>query len=708
MLASLLHWLLRAGLADRSEELLVKCTGVAFFLLFAPAAIAPLLARHARNVDLARVAVSLALLVALSLPGWLALPPPLAVGLTWLIAGTGFVLAAIQWYSFFAATPFYRFCYLILLGLLFNLWVLSNTLRPALLEGVVAGITHIDLWFNISVAQMLKSYAIPSTGLDGTPWLYYHYGSHWYFALLSKLMGVAVRNVYEVGYPVIVVPVFFQAFLHFALYIRRVVLGSDAPGKPLRFSFWLLFLCIFLQVIKNLYSGVMLGYSFLESESFVLGLTFMFFFFSGCVLYWTNRGHYHPAWLPGLLLVILPVFVVILGFLKISVLYVMCSLAGYLFLRLGLYKKPLGWISLAVLVALSLVVYLEAVETLTFGGRHISAEGTWFPFYFYRETHRFEPLNFFLFFFQWTYLFILLTVVTHRLYNLPRWREAIRQKQTLPAECAVVIAVSGLLPSFFLFLTGPDAMYFSSIQVLVSAALVLAYLPAFRLPHYAGFNPGRPLYRVAATLASTGILLILYMNTRFSINDNLLTPNANVRKVILGDSTRRSFTISDAAWAAVTGLTGRQPPPHFAPWYSGAVQKALNADSVYRHLHRLSSLDTLPLSLKSKAMVYVDVMRQLPPYRTGCAETALITPALTGMAALDGILYKCPAGGYGFEYYGYKPEHYPGWDKQYSLAELLQRAGQKQRSSLFVYQNGKFVLYDVRNGSPQNTTFARR
>lgn len=708
-LSSLVYWLLRNGFADRSGEMLIQFTGLAFLLLFAPSALATRLARRFRDPDIARVAFSLALLAALALPGWLALPPSPAVALAWLLAATGFGLGALQWYSFFSVTPWHRCVYLLLLGFLFNLWVLSNTLRPTMLEGVVAGITHIDHWFNISVAQMLKTYAIPSTGVDGTPWFYYHYGSHWYFAQLSKLTGAAVRDVYAAAYPVIFVPVFFQAFLHFSLYARRVVLGPGALDKPLRFSFWLLLLCIFLQVIKNLYSGVMLGYSFLESESFVLGLTVMFFLFAGCFLYWPHRAQYPRAWQPVLLLGILPVFVVILGFLKISVLYITCSLTGYLFFRLGLYKKPIGWLSLALLATLSLVVYGASVETLTFGERQVSAEGTWSPFYFYRETHPFEPLNFFLFFFQWTYLLVLLTVVAHQLYSRPRWREALRGQQTLPAECALVVAVSSLLPSFFIFLTGPDAMYFSGIQVLLSSALVLAYLPVVQLPHFPRFNPQRWEYRVAAALATTGILLILWMNTRFSINDNLLTPNANVRKNILGDGSGLSFTISDAAWAAMPRPGGGpDAPPHFARWYSGAVQQALETDSVYRHLRLLSNLDTLPLPLKSQSMVYIDVMRQLPPYRPDCAVAALLPPALTGMAALDGVLYKCPAGGYGFEYYGHKYEHYPGWDRQHSRAGLLQLTAQKQRSRLFVYQGDQFTLHEVRDSLAQSAVLRHR
>jgi hypothetical protein len=135
---------------------------------------------------------------------------------------------------------------------------------------------------------------------------------------------------------------------------------------------------------------------------------------------------------------------------------------------------------------------------------------------------------------------------------------------------------------------------------------------------------------------------------------------------------------------------------HFRYWYSPAVQRALEGDSTHQYLQRLARLDALPAGLKRRSLVYVDVVRQLPPYRVPCYVFSFMTPALTGMAALDGMLYNCVSGGYTFEHYASKPANYPGWDRQYGRAELLEKARRHGKAKIILFANGRFEVYPQR------------
>ncbi len=357
--ASLLYLLLGYGLSSPdSALLLITCTGAGFSLLFVPLLLSEVSAWTTRSSD-STLQLSISQMALFFLPGMLGRadwPGPVNLVFTWVICLTGYGATLYFWISFIRNNLLYRIAYVFLPAVLFSMWALSRTLRPALTEGIVAGITRIDHWYNIVMAQMIKTYNVPGTGIDGTPWFYYHYGSHWYMAQLSKVTDNTVPALYAVGYSILLVPLSFQAFLHFSLGVRRMVPGPGDKAGYIPFSFGLLFLCIFIQVIKNLYSGVMLGYRFPESESFVTRFTLFSFFLPVRLSFWQHQQAYSGAVRRIFLWVILPGIAAIIDFLKISVLYIFAYLAGYLFLRLRLYRRLICWISL-LLAGSALIVY---------------------------------------------------------------------------------------------------------------------------------------------------------------------------------------------------------------------------------------------------------------------------------------------------------------------------------------------------------------
>ena len=53
-----------------------------------------------------------------------------------------------------------------------------------------------DTAFNSAIAEMIKNYGVPSTGLNGTPYFHYHWGGNALLAGISKIMNLPAVVVY--------------------------------------------------------------------------------------------------------------------------------------------------------------------------------------------------------------------------------------------------------------------------------------------------------------------------------------------------------------------------------------------------------------------------------------------------------------------------------------------------------------------------------
>ncbi len=105
--------------------------------------------------------------------------------------------------------------------------------NPLFVENLCNGYAHIDTLFHASLANMLRTYGVCSTGLDGLPHVLYHFGSHWAFARISNLLDLPVIDFYNLAYPVIFAPFTAFSLLTFAVSIAEIWRGpSRLPDEP--------------------------------------------------------------------------------------------------------------------------------------------------------------------------------------------------------------------------------------------------------------------------------------------------------------------------------------------------------------------------------------------------------------------------------------------------------------------------------------------
>jgi hypothetical protein len=70
---------------------------------------------------------------------------------------------------------------------------------------------HHDPLYYVSMANSMRTYGVPSTGIDGVPFTPYHFGSAWLNSQWAYLTGTDVLAFYSLGPSVIVIPLFFCA-----------------------------------------------------------------------------------------------------------------------------------------------------------------------------------------------------------------------------------------------------------------------------------------------------------------------------------------------------------------------------------------------------------------------------------------------------------------------------------------------------------------
>lgn len=672
-----LYWFLRAGLAENSILIVLKVLGISAFILLLPFGLRYLtkqLKTEVRETFFNDTILPVYGLIFLGGVGYLT--SVLQVNLAWVFVVAGYVFIFFTFRSFIQDLSIWSKVALILLGLFFGVWTGGICwfwyLKPFILEGWALGTDKVDTLFHIAIGQMIKTYGVPTTGLDGIPFMNYHFGSHFLFAQLSNLLNLPVIVIYQLGFPVIIAPLLFRTFLSFVLDLKQHY-KVEATSKKINIAFWVIFLAIFIGFYTSFLggnkwaeyapAGTGLTLLMIASESYTLSLVIMLSIFSALINYWNHKTKLKPIHELTFLYFILPLSVVLSGFVKISTMLVICGLLGFFFLRLKLFKDRRFIISIIILVVTSLGIF-----TLVFETRENHGGFSWL--YFYRYWH--IPLFLFIIsHYVWTYIFIALYAIREKLHRRPL-RQLSFSNKLLPIESLLVVCLAGFLPTIFLRIQNYDSLYLTELQMYMAGALVLLYVP---------FYINRTYSRKAVLLLTVlcfCVFVVFFFNTKVYWR-NLWKDTVRVHEELFHNGHFKGNIVRSL------------------------VIKAENRyDSIYSHdrvlsfLLQLKELDDLPIREKRTSLVYVDFRKLFthPDYhwKLHCHNIAFIVPALSGIAMIDGIdvtyFELCPDC---CEFIGLSYHYYPKWksreqiDQLANLGDLMNRVKEKGFENLFFY-----------------------
>ena len=547
--------------------------------------------------------------------------------LGWLWAGAGYLLFAwnlIAWVSTFtqrrwAMLGFFAAALVAGLYVSGKTWGLGYN-NPLAEERLLVNHAHIDALFHSSISNMMRTYGRPSTGLDGTPYIAYHFGSHWLVAALAPVCGQTIFEFYNSGTSILFIPLMYAGLLLLAGVVRDAVQGSAIAdyGLPAGFLFWVVIIAGLLGPFPK--KGDMMRVSLQEiyvSDSYAIGLAVSFLVIALLVLFyreWKDRQATAPA--SGIaLLIVFPALYAICALLKVSNAYLIFGTVVFACLRLGIWRNRLVQLHLLIsgagLLALARFIVSRADSRLAF-------------FTFDRIHPEWIPY-FLVFYFFWVWVFLLLRSYQLGLHTLRDARDAFVRKDTFPAEALLFCSLIGLLPYLTLRFQTGSWNYFTQYQTFLGLALVAGYLPSW--PHTLEFPFTRGFWNIpvrAIFIGAFAFLFALHLGiTTFSSVYGLLKDNAVIRAELLGHP-------PDDWRGMLRSLYGHS---------RGAISPALQPR---RDLPAcLRTLGNMPIAQKRSRVLYIpksnrvywgDLRQEFPSE----GSVSFIAPAFTGIAMIDG------------------------------------------------------------------------
>ncbi len=653
--------LLRSGFPGDTSTSLFLLNGISLLILFLPHVIS----QSQNESALPSSVISLGTLLCLCLLGYTSFITSLN--------NIGHGVALIGYASFFIAGWKHhkelKSVYVLLFlfaGLLLALYVTGSVwgifaLSPTFTESLLVlpkselGYT-VDTLYHSTHSQMLRTYGTFSTGLDGFPLTYYHLGNHWVLGQLSNLIQVPVIIMFNLGFPIISIPLFLFTFMDFALHVAEKRAVRIFPS----FFFWFIVLCVFMQMPKGLYSGGLLGMSIFNNESYTLSMAFFFGIGASLV---TNGITTDRRTARITLLIVVPIFFFLAGWSKISTGFVLSGLLGYLYLRLRGWENRMHTISLFTCALIFLATYWYSVETIPFGLRNLNSEGTFQWFHFYRSTHDFRPFDWIVLFYFWTYAIVLLVLVSREQVTPFRF-------QTLALEAALITAAIGVLPSIAMSFSGGNSGYFAGMQLFFSGALVAGFSDRIQQGwDYATRSLPRTGKVFIAAVLIFGIASFIWKSIREN-HEDMFRKNVLTRQALIGKPFDPGFNVS---------LFGKEIQDVFKK----PVMDSLLKMPGWSYIQGLQTLERLPAYEKLHTVLFKNPsLPTLFPNQICITETFL-TPAYGGLVMMDGIPGECKLGIYGETYYR---EFYSGsWKTRTSTDSLFSEAKRRGFHNLQIY-----------------------
>jgi hypothetical protein len=673
---ALVYYLLRFGFTDNSPVPILETLCLSWFLINFPSGcrwvlrLGKLRTDSWATSDGALALVGLALLIGAS-----AIVPVVGFSTAYLFETLGLVLFlahAWRWLAtgrvlaslvFLAVAGFFA---LFLAGRVWGSTYQNPLFVPSLLEGQGC----LDTLCHVSRCNMLRTYGVNSTGLDGIPVAPYHYASHWAFAQLCNLLDMPVLTFYNLGFPVIFIPFYLSSLLFFAINLAWARDGERrASGPPLRGAvlFWFLFLVAHVGFL-----GIMAGdetatnwKSIFVSESYSLGVAISLLGIVAAANFF-RAAREEPGLLSGpggiTTVLLLAVLLGLIGLTKISIMVLLFGAAVYACVRLGQWQRWQFYVFLVAALACAYLSFRSALRPST------GQEMKLIPLGFIREYippgwWALFPLLYLL----WLWLFLFCRLNGAGISTLDDLARALRRRELVDAELLVIVTAAALAPGL-LGWGGSGAFYFSDYPKWLAVGLLLGLvaLPR-RIPAAAptSFRSRLGMVRVSQLfygLVALSLAGVVGMNTLKSVKDmvafNILSRGGGL---VLKQALKAE--LRDGNIRAVLDRLSRQAEVAEARLENRKIIQVLLA------------LDRLPPEEKKQTALYIpktnraywDLFDPRKEVWRGQAamKSPFVAPALSGLAMIHGLPEA-------------RPSH-PGWAYEVYDLHNLPRADLSQK-----------------------------
>lgn len=517
-----------------------------------------------------------------------------------------FILAGyISWfttcYLFVRNNNLRTIIFLVIFSLFFSLWLSAMVWgqgfnSPFFFDSISTKHIHLDSLFNSAIMQMIETYGIPSTGLDGPRYINYHWGSNWIFAQISNLLKINPILFYQFCYQIIIIPFFFMTFLYFILQIK--IFFKIHPC--LNFRAWIFMAIGFIGFFPTPIIGVLDRILFF-SESYLLSIIFSLILFT-FMLSWIK----HEPDIIKLFLVA-PFLIILIGLTKISTAFLIACLALYLFLRLKLYKNK-AFVLLFVIIVVILFSTSYFVAT-----KYYSASSSISSFHFIKNYVLPSWKQLFLLYYYFVFfIYSFFRLKSSKITTLKDFLIALKNKKLVDLEILSILTIVGILPGNIISISEGGGAYFSDFPRWISLAFFLAFIPNILPTRRIPFSKKFPI-----RLIIIGFALLLFCSSIIVNNYK-----KSIMNLIYWNKVERG---------------------------SQQIKKSQEM------LQTLQSLYELNPRIKKESLIYIPFSNKDYWKMGDCLSTSFIAPAVTGMALINGMPgKKCNNIAFGYESYDEK------------------------------------------------------
>lgn len=640
MLTSAAYVTARWGFVTSVESVL-RPLGLSLFILTSPYWVIRLLPHHARAAHHLLTLGAILITALAGLTGAAARMPGAFISFTGLLSGAAAVISWLRRDNLRSRLPFVPAAFAIAIWAIGVIWT-SRYKMPLYWEtlGTTANVHH-DPLYVAAMGNMISTYGVPSTGLDGVPYVHYHYGSAWLLSQWAALTDTDLLSFYSWGYVVVLLPLFLAAIGFLAIEAAAAIPKlertraqegpvPDRGGNGVlhlatnRWA-WLVLAVASIGVLpeRALYDMAVWNAHVLISESYLAGLTVFLLVLAACL---RLRAHLGTT---RVLYAFLPIALAALGFLKVSLMVLLLAIVMYLALRTGKWKSRLISGALFLMVVICAATFSVVALTAHNGG--IS------PFNFIRSStppgwHQFFPLIHF----AWTVVYLTGRLWEEGAASFRAIKEAVLAGRLVDAELVLLLAVLGFLPGELLLIHGGSAIYFSDVQRWVAVALTMSragwWITLRRerqasSPEIIG-TPERGK-RIASMRLSTILAIFILAPFAFTMLANTVKPALRLARQNLST---RSAIIANAD-------TG--PSSHRSRLFDAAALARGIDRGRYRDL--IEALRNLEARRASDMALFIPqsyrLFWEMFDRDDRCTYTPLVAPAVSGLALIDGMPY---------------------------------------------------------------------
>jgi len=549
-----------------------------------------------------------------------------------------FSLFAYVFYSWFQGVNYKHSYIFIGISVLFSIWVASfiwqyHVRSPLLFENLIFSENistyqvFKDTFFHSSIVNMIELYGIPSTGLDDVPFLPYHAGSHWIFFNIIILLDVSSVTFYNIAFPIIFIPFMFSSLLLLVISLKKWKI-KNLSNWTLRsdFKFWLI---LFIANIGFIYypfahnKMVLYWNLHLTGESYSLSLTFSFLLLGMLLSFIIHQHNVLTKKIDIVfVLLILPIMISIIGYTKLTTVFLILAILFYLFIRLRLYRITLYNLSFIIISGIGIVFVIFSLFIVNRAtGFEAQSVSIFHPFHFLRTWIKPSLWLFFIFFCCfWSISFITMRLWYEKsINNVSQLKYLFVNKQLIDVEIVILLCVVGLLPGILFHMppfnqptSATSNVYFYDFQNWIALSFLLASIGKF----------SNLLNKKVQVILLIPVIFGGYFfvsNYIYHVN-NLYSKELHLSKLIKNN-------------------------PNYLSTPEGKILQLLH--KVGRDMLLSETKKTLVFIPQSNTVFWQTKLLD------GCDAIPFLVPAITGMAMLDGLppTYCKPPKGYGYDSY---------------------------------------------------------